>query len=247
MRLLLLIICAAILGGFTPHDEDVSGWKFVRSLPVGAPLHGVAVAHAPLPARYGATSLRFEVRPGDCSRAKYGWDDCRTDRERSELKQTGYQYHGETWRYAFSLYVPKAHRNIWPAKLSFAQFHQEGAKPVIMFQNQDGGLWLDIHNSFRTIKLSKLIAAPQLRGRWSDIIMQVRWSRKSDGFIRVWVGDRQAASYHGANMTEDKVYFKFGLYRSHVSRNQHSRDVTHTAYFDNVVRARIRADVELAK
>ena len=30
---------------------------------------------------------RFEVRPGDCAANRWGWDDCATDRERSELSQ----------------------------------------------------------------------------------------------------------------------------------------------------------------
>ncbi len=241
----MIIICASALCGFSPEGDDVSGWRFVRSLPINAPLHGVGTAHPPLPVRSGGSSLRFEVRPGDCSRGKHGWDDCENDRQRTEMKQAGYQRHGETWWHAFSLYVPETHQNVWPAKLSFAQFHQEGAKPVIMFQNHKGGLWLDIHDADRTIRLSRLIDASDLRGRWHDIVMQARWSRQADGFVRIWVGGQKRADYLGPTMTAEKVYFKFGLYRSHLGRNAKVGSVTHTAYFDHVVRGRTRADVEL--
>lgn len=243
MRATAIIVCAVLLCGFTPEPEDISGWSFVRSLPIGAPLHGVGTAHTPLPVRTGASSLRFEVRPGDCSRAKHGWDDCKKDRERTELKQTGYQHHGETWWYGFSLLVPQGHKNIWPAKLSFAQFHQEGAKPVVMFQNHKGGLWLDIHDARRTIKLIKLIPQSQLAGRWHDVVLQIRWSRESDGFIRAWVGGRKVASFEGATMSAEQVYFKFGLYRSHLKRNKEAQNVRHRAYFDRLVRGKSLKDV----
>jgi hypothetical protein len=63
-----------------------SGWRFVRSLPDGAKKHGYRLVSTPAhPARYGTKSERFEVRPGDCSRRLGGWDDCKNDRERSEL------------------------------------------------------------------------------------------------------------------------------------------------------------------
>jgi hypothetical protein len=244
MRRLVVILCAALLCGCTSESEDVSGWSFVRSLPIGAPLHGVGTAHAPLPVRTGTSSLRFEVRPGDCSRGKHGWDDCKKGRERTELKQTSYQYHGETWWYGFSLYVPRGHKNVWPAKLSFAQFHQEGAKPVIMFQNHKGGLWLDIHDADRTIELIELVPQSELAGRWHDLILQIKWSRDSDGFIRAWIGGKTAADFTGKTMSAEQVYFKFGLYRSHLERNRGARNVTHRAYFDGLVRAKSRNGVQ---
>jgi hypothetical protein len=240
MRKLWPITLAACLCGFTPETSDVSGWQFVRSLPIDAPLHGVGTAHAPLPVGHGETSLRFEVRPGDCSRGKHGWNDCDRDRERTELKQKGYQHHGETWWYGFSLYVPKDHIDIWPAKLSFAQFHQEGAKPAIMFKNHKGGLWLDIHDDKRTIKLIELIPASRLAGRWHDVELEIRWSRENDGYIRAWVEGVPAAQYDGATMNAEKVYFKFGLYRSHLKRNPRAAEIRSLAYFDNVARARSR-------
>lgn len=238
MRITRLTAIAVLACGFTAEPLDISGWTFTRSLPLGASVHGVGTAHAPLPARSGETSIRFHVRPGDCSAGKHGWDDCKKDRERAELKQTDYQHHGETWWYGFSMFVPLSHRPIWPAKLSFAQFHQEGAKPALMLQNHKGGLWLDIHDARRTVKLLPLIAAQDFAGRWHDISLQVRWSRRSDGFIRAFVDGKPAASFDGPTMSAGKIYFKFGLYRSHLNRNQKSREISHMVYFDNVVRSR---------
>ena len=67
-----------------------AGWRFKRSLPDGAKKHGYRLVSTPdHTARYGTKSERFEVKPGDCSRRLGGWDDCKNDRERSELIQRG--------------------------------------------------------------------------------------------------------------------------------------------------------------
>lgn len=230
---MLFALAAAALTG-----ADVAGWHFVRSLPVEAWPQAVETVRAPEPVRDGATSLRFTVRPGDCSRGRNGgWNDCDTGRERAELKQTGYQHAGETWWYAFSLYVPASFRNIWPAKVSFAQFHQEGAKPALMFQNDKGGLWLDVHGPHGTVAKLPLIGARDLRGRWHDIVANVHWSRGPDGFVVVHVDGAEAARWQGATMWARDVYFKFGLYRSHLERNPEGSRVTQTVYFDRIRRA----------
>ena len=240
MRFFVCLVAVFVLCGFSPEPGDISGWNFVRSLPVGASVHGVGVAHAPLPVHHGKTSLRFEIRPGDCSAGKHGWDDCTRDRERAELKQTDYQRHGETWWYKFSIFVPAGHRNIWPAKLSFAQFHQEGAKPAIMLQNHKGGLWLDVHDGSGTKQLIPLISRAVFAGEWHDVVLSIRWSRNRDGYISAEINGKNVAQYRGATMSAQKVYFKFGLYRSHLIRAGNVAQVTHRAYFDRIVRAPTR-------
>ncbi len=233
--ILIAVAAAALVGG----AEDISGWHFVRSLPVGASPHGVETVSEPV--RDGRTSLRFQVRPGDCSRgANNGWNDCETGRERAELKQTDYQHAGETWWYSFSLYVPAGFRNIWPAKVAFAQFHQEGAKPALMLQNDKGGLWLDIHGRKGTVAMLPLLADKDLRGRWHDIVLHIHWSPGSDGFIAAEVDGASAAQWQGPTMWARDVYFKFGLYRSHLERNPAGRQLTQTVYFDRVRRATSR-------
>ena len=245
MRPVIAIALVLTLCGFTATEDDISGWEFTRSLPIDAPVHGVGVAQAPLPVRDGNTSIRFEVRPGDCSRGKHGWDDCKTDRERTELKQRDHQRQNETMWYAFSLHVPADHVNVWPAKLSFAQFHQEGGKPAIMLRNYKGGLWLDVRHEGKTMQLTQMLTAEQLRGHWNDITLNVHWSRHVNGYVRAWVGNRKVTEYRGSTMNRKKVYFKFGLYRSFVSRNPLNAKTTHTAYFDRVVRGRTHNPVGL--
>lgn len=243
----VIVVCLGLSAASSAGaEQNWSGWDFVRSLPLGARERGVRQVGTPHPVRSGASSIRFEVQPGDCSAGKHGWDDCAKDRERAELKQTDYQMAGEQWWYAFSLYLPHSHRNIWPAKLSLAQFHQEGAGPVIMFQNDRGGLWLDIHDARRTIQKVQVLEAHALKGRWHDIVLRIKWSRKDDGMIDMWIGHRAVANYRGATMSAEQVYFKFGVYRSFLSRNARlAASTSHVAYFDSVRRGKTRREVEL--
>ena len=47
-----------------------------------------------------------------------------------------------------------------------------------MLQNHTGGLWLDVHDADGTVELLPLIGKDRLAGRWHDVSLQVRWSRK---------------------------------------------------------------------
>jgi len=221
-----------------------SGWRFERSLPVGAKKHGYQIVSAPdHSVRYGNKSERFEVRPGDCSRSKgSGWDDCEKDRERSELIQRGYtQKEGDEYWYRWSIYLPPTHQNIYRTKLAYAQFHQKGCPPVFMFQEFGGGYYMNIqppikrHNARR-----KLLEEHEFVGKWNDIVVHARWTRKNDGWIRVWVNGEEKAAYSGKTMSCKEVYFKYGVYRSFLSRSAKSKTVTTIAYYDGVVRSKLK-------
>lgn len=214
--------------------ENAQGWKLVRSLPIGAKARNVKLVTAPEPVHNGATSIRFDVRPGDCSRGKHGWNDCERDRERAELKQVDYNDEGDRFWYSFALFVPESHQNLWPTKTYFAQFHQQGARPAMMFANQDGGLSLEVRSSPQGV--FRLIDENDLKGKWHRIVSRIHWS-KNVGALDVWVNGRKVVTYTGPTMSAGKIYFKFGIYRSFVSRNPLAASVGHRAYFDDVRRA----------
>jgi len=230
--------------------DDISGWRFDRSLPVGFKAHGLQTVEAPQPVRVGPTSLRFEVRPGDCGRARQagGWDDCANDRERHELIQRGdLQRPGDEYWYAWSLYLPADWTNIYPVKVALGQFHQPGSSVVWMFQNADGGLSIDNQVAGRTTELVRLIDEADLRARWHDITVHARWSQGDDGWFHVYVNGERRYRHDGRTMTADAVYFKFGVYRSFISRNRDLAVRTaHIAYYDELRRGRSRAAVDIA-
>ena len=219
-----------------------SGWGFGRSLPLGAKKHGYQVVSAPdHPVRYGQYSEKFEVRPGDCSKGMGGHDDCKTDRERSELIQRyETQKRGDEYWYRWSIYLPPTHQNIHRVKVAYGQFHQEGCLPVVMFQEYEGGYWLNIKPSINKglDDDRKLLEAKEFIGKWNDIVVHARWTKYSDGWFKVWVNGEEKTSYYGKTMSCKEVYFKYGVYRTFVSLNSKSKTVTTIAYYDGVVRSK---------
>lgn len=191
---------------------------------------------------------KFEVRAGDCG-SNAGWNDCETDRERSELsekhKNTGPGV--ERW-YGWYIYFPTDYQNVFPTKVALGQFHQYRSHVIWMFQNHEGGYHLDNHVTGRGKKYRKLIDETELRGRWHRLEVHVRWSTDDgNGFLNVWVNGDRKVSYVGRTMTASTVYFKYGLYRSFVSRYQNhfaEPDVpTQTVYYAGVKAGKTRQSI----
>ena len=161
---------------------------------------------------------RFEVRPGDCT-AQYGYDDCENDRERSELsqKKDSYIINGSTEWYGWYIFVPKGHKFLGPTKVYMGQFHQKGAKPAWMFVNHKGGYWLDNHVG-KKYKFAELLDKKELIGKWNRIEINAKWSDEEDGFFKVWVNGKLKCDFVGVTASVSRLYFKYGLYRTYISR-----------------------------
>ena len=226
-----------------------SGWRFERSVPVGAKKHGYQVVSAPYyPVRYGQNSEKFEVRPGDCSRStEGGWDDCNNDRERSELSQRGdTQKEGDEYWYRWSIYIPESHQNLYRTKVCYGQFHQEYCEPVLMFNEHEGGYWLSIDEQLIDYgeQNINLLRAQDFVGRWNDIVVHIRWTKKKNGWVKVWVNGEEKVDYVGKTIVCRLVYFKYGVYRSFISRRKKlTETVTTTAYYDGVVRSKSKEEM----
>ena len=240
----LLAVCLALTACETapPVDRGASG-AFQRSLNTRS--YGYTMVADPTGSAPTPTVERFEVRPGDCSRNK-GWDDCANDRERSELgersKSTGA---GQEWWYGWSFYIPDDYVNVYPTKVALGQFHQDKSHPVWMFQNAEGGYHLDDQVFGSTRQYYELISEADLRGKWHRVEVHAKWSRGQDGFFGVWVDGKHKVDFAGPTMTAQAVYFKYGIYRSFLSRYKALKGVDavppQVVYFANVKRSRTRA------
>ena len=245
-RSLFLVLAAAIgLAGCqttaspTKAGDTTSGWSLKKSLPAKFKDYGYRVVSKAdgHPVRAGEQSIRFEVRAGDCSWSS-GWNDCENDRERHELLSTDAWSGGEEW-YHWSIYLPADWPIIYPVKTALGQFHQKGDHPVWMFQNGRGGYQVDNQTTGETTKLTPILLDMDMRGRWSDILIHARWTDKEDGFFRVYVNGETKPRHSWSGPTRKpnrKVYFKFGVYRSFMSRRD-GPEPTQIAYFDEVNRA----------
>ena len=188
--------------------------------------------------RDGRKSMRFEVRPGDCSWSE-GWSDCKNDRERHELLSASQWSKGEYW-YHWSLFLPQNYPIIYPVKVALAQFHQKGSHPVWMFQNSNGGYYVDNQTTGTTVEKRQILSDESMRGRWSDVLVHARWTHETDGFFRVYVNGETTPRYTWSGPTKRKgkqVYFKLGIYRSFMSRRS-GDEPTQIVFYDHVNRAR---------
>ena len=242
-HIVLLIFLAVGCAYSGPMDD----FSFKRSLNIKP--YGYLKVPPPHPVRAGKFSERFEVRPGDCY-WNSDWNDCENDRERSELSERApYSKVGQQYWYGWSIFIPENYPNVYPTKTALGQFHQKHVrKPPVMFQNADGGYWLNI-NQMRGGDYP-LISQESFRGQWNDITVCAKWSKYDDGFITVWVNDVLTASYSGALTKHNHpIYFKYGVYRSFLSRYKSARNVdsvpAQIVYFDEVRKGKSRKAVDI--
>ena len=70
-------------------------------------------------------------------------------------------------------------------------------------------------------------------GKWMDFVVNVKWSQSNDGWFSIWLNGKLNFEYKGKTMYCDKgVYFKYGIYRSFVSRNWDATKFGTVAYYD---------------
>jgi hypothetical protein len=198
------------------------------------------------PVRTGDSSLRFEVRNGDCGRSQ-SWNDCLKDRQRHEYVSEN--FNGEIW-FNWSIYIPNELESISPATVTLGQFHQRDTfSPPFMFQlpealsNPSIGYNIDRQMGGSTKENKALLTDAEMRGRWTDILVHANWKADYRGFFRIYVNSETVPRYQYVGPTLDKQggspYFKFGIYQSHISRylNRQGKDAktpTQIVYFDDI-------------
>lgn len=197
----------------------------------------------------GRTSERFEVRQGDCA-AQPGWSDCAMDRERSEMSELKpyTQMNSPTW-YSWSVYFDPSWPDISPVTTTVGQFHQRNqSAPAVLFVQKNGVYRMRIESAKALWPADKqiyvLVNPKLLRNRWHNIVMNANWSTGADGFIRVWVNGVLKVDIKGpTTVNTTPVYFKYGIYRSFVSRVPNRP--RHIVYIDEVRKGQKREDVDL--
>lgn len=204
----------------------------------------------------GTEGERFELRHGDCPLST---GDCSADRTRIEFsEQNPAQPVGSEVWVAWSLYLPADFPNQGgrtDSNVILGQFHQRGTSgPIMLFSAYGGQMELSLSNPYRLDDdpmnpigaFREVTVAPlaNFRGRYNRFMVNARWSRGEDGFIRVYLNGKQVWSYDGPTTNaNDPVYFKYGVYRSFISRcGGACRPLV--AFYSDVRRGKSRAAVE---
>ena len=189
------------------------------------------------PVREGRKAFRFEVRAGDC-----GKQDCRQDRERVERRERGGVRPGKDYWYSYSIYLDPSFKDMGPVPTTLGQFKQEPVGPQIMSTiAQKGSLRFEITNpkTQRCCIFEKRIGSVSgLRGRWVDLAYHIRWAADKTGYVKLYVNGRKVAGYKGPTTfnSRNEVSFRFGIYRSFVSRLGNRAAPSQIVYYDNVKR-----------
>ena len=84
-------------------------------------------------------------------------------------------------------------------------------------------------------------------GKWNDILVNVNWTHKDDGYFKLWANNKLVFDFKGATKSKGvKTYYKFGIYRSKVSiyKQIHKKDIPiQVVYFDEVRAGKKKEDV----
>ena len=239
-KLLGIVVLNLLLSGnafsFGLPKDVGSGNSYTKSLEGGFKKYGVKIVKKEdgFPVRAGKKSVRFEVRFGDCGYDKGKWNDCKKDRQRHEL--SGKKFKGEKWT-AFSIYLPKDFKSVDPVKLAMGQFHQRGGSPNLMFQFNNDGFWADRQISYMTQEMKLILPYEDMIGKWNDILIHGNFTKKEDGFFKIWVNNELKYKYSGRTTSGKPSFFKFGIYQTYVSRYSPYEERTYptqVVYFDEV-------------
>ena len=94
------------------------------------------------------------------------------------------------------------------------------------------GEWLEVGRmwSGEYVEMKKALKINDMKGKWTDILINCRFSREEDGFMKVWVNNKLTYEYTGPTKRDDNMYFKFGIYRFSVFKEM----PTQVIYFDEV-------------
>ena len=79
-----------------------------------------------------------------------------------------------------------------------------------------------------------VILAKDLRGKWHDIVINIKWSRKKDGHFKQWINGKLVYHYLG-NTSKPKGStnnFKLGIYRG--ASNETPKESTQIVYYDEI-------------
>lgn len=232
--------------GFKTHD--------FYNMPKKA--HSFSYIKSKAEARSGKAYQRFELRDGDCfPPPNGGWNDCKTDRDRFEFSSKPRQKPSGKQCYGYSLKLDKDFQSVHPTNTDLGQVHQIGGPkgtaggfksfpPLIQIGAKYDKLvfgWheltgdenniIDRKREFELANLSDMI------GVWTDISFCLDFKNNR---MDAWVNGEKKVEVMKSpiNFKPKSIYFKYGIYRSFVSRykNIHGNIPTQIVYYDEVRR-----------
>ncbi|MCA2010653.1 polysaccharide lyase [Cereibacter sphaeroides] len=201
---------------------------------------GYTIVDTPVAA--GFEAQRFEVRPGDCA-AGSTWDDCATDRERSEFRPRARWEPGADLWIGFALLLPEDFASSEAVNTTLLQIHQQGGPirtadggqvsrpPVMQIEARGERLRLTVHIAGADNIHHDLGPLSALRGDWRRMVVHFDSAQPR---LQIWINDEAVADITDWPLPDPEFfYLKYGLYRSFVSRHDGPMP-TQVAFFDEM-------------
>jgi hypothetical protein len=158
---------------------------------------------------------------------------------------------GEEYWYGWSVYLASP----WPVDKThpelLTQFHNTkdqgeiaGKNPTLAFSIKQGSDHWTIYNrsdpTAVTLNLNAKVTntydgGPVVADQWTDWVVNVKWSYKSDGFLKIWRDGELIVNAKGPTSFNDQMgpHFKMGIYKSAWNRRAPDPLVkTRLAYHD---------------
>lgn len=212
--------------------------------------YGYQVVRSPEPTRAGNVAQRFELRHGDCH-FDTTWNDCNTDRSRTEVLVEQNMTTGEEYWFSFSLFLPSTFETSNTVKSTIGQIKPRGgpsgeyagfASLPSLFQlyalgNEYNLCWQELIDPAAgttmctDIKMAKI---DEMKGKWTDVALHFSTSQSS-GFVHVYVNGQLKGSINKplVNYPARNFFAKYGIYNTLISRNGVPMP-TQVVYFDEV-------------
>jgi len=196
----------------------------------------------------GNFSQRFELRHNECGYYNKGWNDCNTDRSRSEVTVLKDIPVNSTRFIRYNLYLPEDFETSKYVRTTLGQVHQRGGPvrtvggypsmpPLLQFNARGKNYNLCWHTKINekiSCKTYKIMSISDLKGKWTEILIELNTSPKN-GYAKIFVNGELKVSIDEPLFEHipKEFYFKYGIYNSFVSRNKGPMP-TQVVYYDEV-------------
>ena len=124
--------------------------------------------------------------------------------------------------YSASIYLPNDYQSVAPVRTTFAQLYEKGWKPILMVTDRSGE-WIEVGRmwSGEYVEMKKAIKINDMKGKWTDVLINARYSREEDGFMKVWINNKLVLNSENIKnitpYTKRGVGLDFGIYQTFVS------------------------------